>query len=55
MKKNLIEKCEKLVAKAALATGKVSVSSACFFCFHQPRVPQSMQKFQKQGNESDNA
>ena len=45
--KNVSKKREGLIASLALAVGVASVNSACYGWFHQPKVPQSMQKFKK--------
>ena len=35
----------KIFAAAALLIGAVSVNSACYCWYHQPKVPEGMQKF----------
>lgn len=34
-----------IIAAAALTTGKLAASRACWFWFNQPKVPEGMKKF----------
>ena len=36
-----------VLASLALVAGTISVKPMCFFWFHQPKVPQGMEKFTK--------
>ena len=45
--KSISGKSAALFASLALLIGIVSVNSACFCWFHQPVVPQGMNKFKK--------
>lgn len=45
--KQIISKLSRPVASLALHMGKATVNSACFAWYHQPRVPESMEKFKK--------
>lgn len=45
--KKLTAKLSKSVAKTALSMGLKSSEAACTYWFHQPVVPQGMDKFKK--------
>ena len=40
-------RCGSILASLALFVGISSVNSACFLYIHQPKVPESMNKFKK--------
>ncbi|MDR0914803.1 MAG: cyclic lactone autoinducer peptide [Oscillospiraceae bacterium] len=44
---SVLLKVSGLVASFALAAGVTTLSSACIFIFHQPKVPTGMEKFKK--------
>jgi len=46
MKKFML-KCGSSLASLALVMGVVSITPACHWAFHQPKVPQGMEKFSK--------
>ena len=43
----LVAKSAGLVAAIALAVGVASTNAFCFLVFHQPKVPQGMNKYKK--------
>lgn len=45
--KNLAFKLSSLMCALVLTVGVTSANSACFAWFHQPKVPEGMQKYVK--------
>ena len=47
LKKFLCGKAGWIVASLALMIGASTMNAACMFWFHQPKVPQGMEKFKR--------
>ncbi len=45
--KKLSVRLAEIIAAISLLIGIVSVNSTCYCWYHQPKVPQGMQKFKK--------
>lgn len=47
MRKNKETKVENLVAKAAKSVASKGANSACYYFFHQPKMPEKVKELRK--------
>ena len=45
--KNIKMQSAKMLANMSTKIGKISVDSACFYIFHQPKMPEELKKMKK--------
>lgn len=44
---NIKSQLAKLLANVSLKLGKISANSACFYIYHQPKMPEVLKKMKK--------
>lgn len=45
--KNIKKESAKMLANMSMKVGKMSLDSACFYIFHQPKIPVELKKMKK--------